>query len=246
MPISRAKILNGIWTRNVPASWHWRTAIRKNVLADDRLQECHFISDSSRIIIPAAALREAVVGGPAYDNDQIWGPFTLDPIGATLSGMPIDLQYIAGPIPPRVASTTSLNEEARQRVVCEIWARRGQQAFRDTLISAYDGRCVFTHSQTIDVLEAAHIVPVADDGQHTIDNGLLLRSDVHTLFDLLLISVESSSLQIVLSPVLRDSEYKRLAGKQIPNGKNVNAAALRESLANHYGRFTANLPGSVG
>lgn len=47
----------------------------------------------------------------------------------------------------------------------------------------YERRCAVTREKALPVLQAAHIRPVTKSGQHRIDNGILMRSDVHTLFD---------------------------------------------------------------
>ena len=65
-----------------------------------------------------------------------------------------------------------------------IRPRRGQGAFRLIVSDAYHKRCAVTGEKTFPVLEAAHIKPVARGGDHRTANGLLLRSDLHTLFDL--------------------------------------------------------------
>jgi putative restriction endonuclease len=52
------------------------------------------------------------------------------------------------------------------------------------IADVYEKRCAVTGERTYPVLEAAHIVPVSRGGQHRPDNGVLLRSDLHTLFDL--------------------------------------------------------------
>ncbi len=61
--------------------------------------------------------------------------------------------------------------------------RLGQGAFRVLVTDTYRRRCAVTGEKALPVLEAAHIRPVSAGGVHRIDNGLLLRSDVHTLFD---------------------------------------------------------------
>jgi putative restriction endonuclease len=61
--------------------------------------------------------------------------------------------------------------------------RLGQGSFRVLVTETYERHCAITGEKILPVLEAAHIRPVAADGQHRIDNGLLFRSDVHTLFD---------------------------------------------------------------
>ena len=64
-----------------------------------------------------------------------------------------------------------------------IRPRLGQGAFRVLVTDSYDRRCALSGERTLVVLEAAHIRPYAQGGAHLITNGLLLRSDLHTLFD---------------------------------------------------------------
>ncbi|WP_301486726.1 HNH endonuclease [Intrasporangium sp.] len=61
--------------------------------------------------------------------------------------------------------------------------RLGQKGFKSLVLSSYHGQCAITGARITPTLEAAHIRPVAAEGQHRVDNGLLLRSDVHLLFD---------------------------------------------------------------
>jgi putative restriction endonuclease len=64
-----------------------------------------------------------------------------------------------------------------------IRPRLGQGAFRVMVTDAYGRRCAVTNERTLPVLEAAHIKPYSLVGTHEVSNGLLLRSDLHTLFD---------------------------------------------------------------
>ena len=61
--------------------------------------------------------------------------------------------------------------------------RLGQGSFRVLVTDAYQRRCAVTREKALPVLQAAHIKPLPKSGKHEIGNGLLLRSDVHTLFD---------------------------------------------------------------
>jgi putative restriction endonuclease len=61
--------------------------------------------------------------------------------------------------------------------------RLGQGAFRVLVSEAYARRCAISGERTVPVLEAAHILPVADGGEHRLTNGMLLRADIHRLFD---------------------------------------------------------------
>jgi putative restriction endonuclease len=64
-----------------------------------------------------------------------------------------------------------------------IKPRLGQGTFRLLVTDAYERRCAITGERVLPVLEAAHVRPYSEGGVHTLENGLLLRSDLHTLFD---------------------------------------------------------------
>jgi putative restriction endonuclease len=64
-----------------------------------------------------------------------------------------------------------------------IRPRLGQGAFRVLVTDIYNRRCAITHERTLPALEAAHIRPYGDGGEHEPRNGLLLRRDIHSLFD---------------------------------------------------------------
>ncbi len=106
-------------------------------------------------------------------------------------------------------------QDARQKVLRSITQRRGQQAFRDTLISPYDGRCAISGCSILDVLEAAHICPYLGPETNRVMNGLLLRADIHTLFDCGLIAIDTKNMTVLVAPTLHDSEYKAFLGKKL-------------------------------
>jgi putative restriction endonuclease len=64
-----------------------------------------------------------------------------------------------------------------------IRPRLGQGAFRVLVTDTYNRRCAITRERTLPALEAAHIRPYGDGGAHEAQNGLLLRRDIHSLFD---------------------------------------------------------------
>jgi hypothetical protein len=106
-------------------------------------------------------------------------------------------------------------EDARTHVLRAIAARRGQGKFRDALIEAYGGRCAFSGCAVTDVLEAAHITPYLGEATNDLSNGLLLRADLHTLFDAGLISVDPLSMEITLAASIRNSDYFDLHGRML-------------------------------
>lgn len=61
--------------------------------------------------------------------------------------------------------------------------RLGQGSFRILVTDAYERRCAITNERTLPALDAAHIKPFSENGSHAINNGILLRRDLHALFD---------------------------------------------------------------
>jgi putative restriction endonuclease len=106
-------------------------------------------------------------------------------------------------------------EDAREKTMAGIVRRQGQPAFRRSLLKAYQGCCAITGCNTFEVLEAAHIVPYQGPQTNHVTNGLLLRADLHTLFDLGLITVDPTTKVIVVAPTLRASEYGELHGRPL-------------------------------
>lgn len=133
-------------------------------------------------------------------------------------------------------SPANLKDE-RQRRVTEIVERRGQPEFRRKLVAAYDGVCVVTGCDAIAALEAAHIKPYCGPESDHVTNGLLLRADIHTLFDLDLIGIHPETLEIALAPVLRSTQYSALEGRSITTPVNATYAPNRASLFDRWQEF---------
>jgi len=127
-------------------------------------------------------------------------------------------------------------------VLGNILTRRGQQAFRDGLLRAYNGRCAVTGCNAVAVLEAAHIVPHAEEQSYAITNGLLLRADIHTLFDLLLLSVDPETGEVKLAPDL-SSCYASIVGVRLQVPDSPEEMPNPEALKEHYLRWERNIKG---
>lgn len=97
--------------------------------------------------------------------------------------------------------------DRRLLVTREIKARRGQQAFRQSLRKKYGDQCMVTGCRIPAILEAAHIHPYRGDEDNDLRNGLLLRADIHTLFDLELLGIRPDDLGIELHSSIA-SEYQ--------------------------------------
>jgi hypothetical protein len=107
-------------------------------------------------------------------------------------------------------------EDARKRTFRRIALRLGQPKFRKRLLAAYGNKCCMTGTTATEVLEAAHIQAYSKLGTNSVTNGLLLRSDLHVLFDLLIVSVDPASHTIYCSRSIRSvPPYDTLHGKKI-------------------------------
>jgi len=124
-----------------------------------------------------------------------------------------------------------------ERVLCEVRRRLGQSDFRKNLIAAYDARCVVSECDAIEALEAAHIAPYSGKDSNEPSNGLLLRADIHTLFDLDLIGIDPQTMAVTVGPSLAGTSYGSLEGKQVAAPKDASANPDKDALAVRWERF---------
>jgi hypothetical protein len=105
--------------------------------------------------------------------------------------------------------------DSRSRSMRAILVRRGQQEFRRKLIDRYGAKCTISGCRVLGVLEAAHIRPYRGSGDNHPANGLLLRSDLHTLFDLDRIGIHPDTLTVAIPAELEGTEYESFKGNSL-------------------------------
>jgi HNH endonuclease len=164
---------------------------------EDPVIGCLFVRDVR--FFPADAIAEAppqfarnIVQGKSYDMaDPAVAGYFADVLQLTL-GATVELDFHQpwhrhGPVfgDPRLAPY-----------------RLGQQSFKAVVLDSYHRRCAISGTHIPPVLQAAHIRPVTRGGEHRLDNGLLLRSDIHTLFDRGYLGVDPQH-RLLVSPRLR-------------------------------------------
>lgn len=111
-------------------------------------------------------------------------------------------------------------------------ARPEQQKFRDEAMRRHAGRCVVTGFNVLAVLEAAHVIPHTGNPAFEVpENSLVLRRDVHALFDAGMIGINPKSGVLLVSPSLRATPYGKLEGKP------VNHKLAAASLSYQFTRF---------
>lgn len=129
------------------------------------------------------------------------------------------------------------SEDARKRALAEVVRRQGQQSFRKKLLKAYKGMCAITGTSVTVTLEGAHITPYLGPKTNHISNGILLRADIHTLFDLGLMSIDPVKLTVCVSSLLAGSEYVALQGKAILLPDVAGDHPSGKALEQHHAEF---------
>jgi hypothetical protein len=125
------------------------------------------------------------------------------------------------------------SKDGRQAVIDTIIKRRGHPTFRQALLEAYEYRCAITSFNAPDALEAALIVPFRGKFTHHPSNGLLLRSDIHTLFDLGKIAIDTGTMSVVMTDDLMQTNYRILAGRPLRYPKEESHRPSSEGLDLH-------------
>ncbi|MDE5422914.1 helix-turn-helix domain-containing protein [Ancylomarina sp. DW003] len=127
-------------------------------------------------------------------------------------------------------------EDERNKVLRQIAERKGQAAFRRDLRRRYGDCCMVTGCKLVEVLEAAHIAPYRGEKDNHPENGLLLRSDIHTLFDLDLLGIDPEKLIIRIKPQAAIGEYLKLQGIPLKLPAKSKGPS-RESLATRWKQY---------
>ena len=167
------------------------------------LTQPFFLDERDWIPVPADFARY-IVQGRAYDMTSETGAYLWEAIHGHLAG-------VAG---PRVSELTPTRGEP-----VLVRPRLGQGSFRVVVTDVYERRCAITGEKVLPVLEAAHIKPISEGGQHETTNGILLRSDIHRLFDRGYVTVTPDHRCRVSRKLKEDfhngEEYMHLAGTEL-------------------------------
>jgi len=126
--------------------------------------------------------------------------------------------------------------EEQERVLAAVRRRLGQPAFRAALMEAYGGKCAISGCAVTQVLEAAHIVSYQGANSNHVQNGLLLRADLHTLFDLHLVRIDPDELTIIVDASLQGTPYWELDGTKLFQP----SAAMRPSKSALEARYAGH------
>ncbi len=190
-------------------------------------------------------LREATFLPPErwlpWGPGEGWKPNIVADCGYDLLSAPgsrlLELLRDGAPPPELVERFTPLDVDARRWRSLVRAERDGQSTFRLRLLDAYGGRCALTGERVVPVLEAAHIQPYLGPASNHVQNGLLLKADVHKLFDAGYATVTPDCRFRVSERVRADyengHEYYALQGREIRKPEDERAWPSREALAWH-------------
>jgi putative restriction endonuclease len=164
---------------------------------DDPLIGCVFVRD-----VAFFAPDESVEPPPDFAPNIVQGKGYDLSVGAARTYFDVLLNRLLG-------ATVELDPNGPWRLSGPVYGdprltpqRLGQRAFQAVVFEAYHRRCAVTGAKIRPVLQAAHIRPLPVGGEHRVDNGLLLRSDVHTLYDRGYLAVDPGH-RLRVSPRLR-------------------------------------------
>lgn len=189
-----------------------RTSEHDPVIGCTVLSNPFFLERSDWVPVPSDWGR-GIMTGKTYDTTSSTGAALWDNIQARLNQLSIG--------EAKVIDGASIQAEDSARYGAEFLtrARLGQGAFRVLVTDAYTRRCAITGERTLPALEAAHIKPFSKSGPNQTANGLLLRSDLHKLFDLGYLSV-TPDLAVEVSRKIREEfdngrDYYVLHGRKL-------------------------------
>lgn len=167
----------------------------------------------------------SIVVGKTYSTDTDEGLALWDRV----------MSVVELPAEPLIGFSES--PQARFGEPALIAPRLGQGAFRVSVTDAYERKCAISGGKVLPALDAAHIRPYGLGGAHSISNGILLRRDIHSVFDAGYVTIDEDMRFVVSDRVRTDfnngSEYRRLHGHALSVPANPVQQPDREALRWH-------------
>ena len=174
------------------------------------LAQPFFFHEQDWLPVPASWSRN-IVTFKTYSTDDREGAALWDAVQRHMASVP---RFAEGGDAPRYGAPTLIRP------------RLGQGTFRVVVTDAYDRRCTITRERTLPALEAAHIQPYADGGSHNPSNGLLLRRDIHALFDAGYVTV-TPTLQFEVSRRIKE-EFENGRDYYALHGQGIRPPTIRD------------------
>lgn len=211
----------------------------ERIFANAALFKCKKDNVPVGVVIPAEngagfqVLGLAFVEGHSQGYFELVGPVSVGAAGE-LHGAESSLAHSAALIGlPTGDFDPNATQDNRLKVIAEVRRRQGGARFRRALLKAYDARCAMTRYDAVSALEAAHILPYRGPQTNHVANGLLLRADMHDLFDLGLVAIDTGTMTLLLASDLAGTEYERYAGESLWLPREADARPNAEALDKH-------------
>jgi putative restriction endonuclease len=255
-PYGHAIVGGGVFAHatSLPISLAWDTFGEKNGAASleelrSRIARLHA---GKGAVANTHAIGCRLVQQPFFFRSSDWFPMADDYPVNSVQGKSYDVesaegQYLLGKVEERLPwkvveptidhNASGFAERLFGRPILTL-PRLGQGTFRVSVLDNYERRCAISGERTLPILDAAHIKPWAEGGQHAAGNGLLLRTDIHRLFDLGYVTVGHDH-KFEVSPKLREDyengrAYYDLHGRSIRPPKMSAFLPSREALDWHH------------
>jgi putative restriction endonuclease len=211
----------------------------QRIFANAALFKCKRDRVPVGVVIPAESgvgyhvLGLAFVEGYSQGYFELVGPVSVGAVGDLHAAESASVRSAALIGFPTGEFDPNATQDNRLKVIAEVRRRQGGARFRRALLTAYDARCAMTRYDAAPALEAAHILPYRGPQTNHVANGLLLRADMHDLFDLGLIAIDTGSMTLLLSKELAGTEYETYAGKSLWLPGEADARPSTEALDKH-------------
>ena len=176
------------------------------------VQSPFFLSKAEWFRVPETFPVNAV-SGKSYSSEEAEGTYLFDAIKDRLTSAQTGFMDRSPP------TNGWEPQEHRRGTPQMVLPRLGQGTFRVAVMDGYGRRCAVTGERTLPILDAAHIKPWSQGGEHSPGNGILLRTDIHRLFDLGYVTIDESH-RFDVSPKLKEDyengrHYYALRGQKV-------------------------------
>ena len=129
---------------------------------------------------------------------------------------------------PSLRLSSKANSKARvERERTYYWglSRPGQAKFRREVLKRFGKKCILSSCKVLEAIEAAHLIPVSENGNDDVSNGIPLRRDIHRLFDYHYIAIKPYQHTVHLDKSIRDEYRRQVSNKALlPSSMNIEAA----------------------
>lgn len=221
----------GVFVRQafLPVSLTWEAFETKNGTKneDDFKNAIYQYRHTDRYKEPDPIIGSLILATPFFFEENNWIPVPQNWSSSIVQGKTYDTEteegkHLFNAIQERLTFNAVVREESNRYGEPQIITPRlGQGGFRITVTEAYHRRCAITGEKTLPVLNASHIKPYSKEGPHIVSNGLLLRQDIHTLFDRGYITINEDNVIEVSRRIKEDygngKEYYAFHGKPLSN-----------------------------